>query len=143
MFPKTSKKLETFLWKFQEIKTEVWFFLDTSGSNANMADLFFGAAESLPADRYNIRLFCFDTEVYETYLETRAIYGSMGGTKFSILEEKILREEKYPDAVFVFTDGYGEPIELRKPKRWHWFLTPNGVTNSIPRKCHIHYLVDE
>ena len=60
-------------------KTAVWFFQDTSGSCKHLADRFFTAARTLPEDRFDIRMFCFDTKVYETSLASGKLYG-FGGT---------------------------------------------------------------
>ena len=95
---------------FEKTQIDVWFFLDTSGSCWNLKDRFFTAAASLPPERFNIRLFCFDTVVKETTLESKKVYGG-GGTCFKILEEEIQKEirqgAEYPTGVFVITDGYG------------------------------------
>ena len=53
----------------------VYFFLDTSGSCWNLKDRFFTAALSLPIKRFEVRLFCFDTEVKETTLASKQVYG--------------------------------------------------------------------
>jgi hypothetical protein len=97
----------------EKTRIKVYFYLDTSGSCWGLKDRFFAAALSLPDDRFDIRLFCFDTTVQETTLESRKIYGG-GGTSFSILEAHIQKEIKekgeYPEAVFVITDGYAATV---------------------------------
>lgn len=110
---------------FDNKKIQVYFYLDTSGSCWHLKDRFFAAAESLPKKYFEIRLFCFDTEVTETDLKSKKMYGG-GGTKFDILEkniQKIMKEEKtkYADAVFVITDLYGNLIKSQHPERWYWF----------------------
>lgn len=144
----------------EKTKIDVWFFLDTSGSCISYKDRFFQAALSLPDERFDARLFCFDTVVEETTLESKKIYGG-GGTSFSILEEAIQKElssgpgakklhdgtivqkiQKYPEAVFVITDGYGNNIAPKMPQRWHWFLTPGGTNNYIDKKCNFFKLND-
>jgi hypothetical protein len=126
-------------------KINVWFFQDTSGSCAHLAKRFFKAAASLPKERFNVKLFCFDTRVYPTTLESGKLYG-FGGTYFHILEtyiehQMILRETKYPEAVFVVTDGYGDPIYPSYPKRWYWFLS-SRFRSYIPSGCNIFNLRD-
>jgi hypothetical protein len=131
----------------EEDKIEVWFFQDTSGSCTGYTDRFFAIAEAMPLEKFNMRMFCFDTKVYETNLIDRKLYG-FGGTYFSILEDRIQQEIKdnpafrYPEAVFVVTDGYGNAIVPDKPKNWHWILTPDGSKECIPDTCNFHDLAD-
>lgn len=134
-----------------DTKIEVYFFLDTSGSCWDLKDRFFKAAESLPEDRFQVRLFCFDTSVKETTLASRRIYGG-GGTRFDIMEshiQKVMREEKvkYPHAIFVITDGDGGPVSPMHPDRWYWFLEDNrwswgSNTRYIPKKSKTYQLKD-
>ena len=123
---------------YEKEKINVWFFQDTSGSCINLAERFFKAAKSLPEDKFNIRLFCFDTQIYETSLASGKLYG-FGGTAFHIIENYIQSEIKktnckYPKAVFVITDGYGTSVNPAKPERWYWFLS-TSYKNCIPEKC--------
>jgi len=108
-------------------KIDVFFFLDTSGSCIAYAERFFKAASTLDPKRFNVRLFCFDTQVYETSLKTREVFGG-GGTSFDIIEDAIQsyikeRNMAYPKAVWLLTDGYGNAVHPQKPKNWFWFLT--------------------
>ena len=132
--------------KLVKSKIKLWFFLDASGSCIDLKDRFFSAAISLPKDKFDINLFTFDTKVMDVNIEKRRIYGG-GGTSFKILEEKIqnnikFKKEKYPNAVFVITDGYGDTINPEKPQNWHWFLTKNGSKSYINKLCNIYYLSD-
>jgi len=126
-------------------KIDVFFFLDCSGSCWGLKDRFFRAALSLPEEKFNVRLFCFDTHVEETNLESRKVYGG-GGTSFSCIEKKIqslIQTEKikvYP-GVFVITDGYGSHVKPAEPKKWYWFLSEN-YTEYIPKECNIFMLKD-
>jgi hypothetical protein len=126
-------------------KIKVIFFQDTSGSCSHFAERFFKAAKSLPKERFDMELYCFDTQVYKTSLESGKLYG-FGGTSFEILERKV--EEickgnfrKYPKAVFVITDGYGDAIHPKKPRNWYWFLSTT-YTSCIPKECNIFQLSD-
>jgi hypothetical protein len=129
----------------EEDMIDVWFFQDTSGSCSGYTDRFFNIAESMPQDRFRMRLFCFDTRVYETSLESRELYG-FGGTYFHILENRVqeeLRDNpdfKYPDAIFVVTDGYGSDIVPDKPENWHWIMTPGHSKENIPKTCKFYDL---
>jgi len=127
-------------------KIKVFFFLDTSGSCWGFKDRFFAAAESLPTERFDVRLFCFDTVVKETTLASKKIYGG-GGTSFYILEQHIqavMNQEncKYPEAVFVITDGYGDSIRPQKPAGWYWFISHGGTKNYIDKDCNFFRLED-
>lgn len=129
----------------EEGKIKVWFFQDTSGSCRNLAKRFFAAARSLNPKRFDVKMCCFDTKVYETTLESGKLYG-FGGTYFHILENYVQAEtkknnEKYPEAIFVITDGYGSSIQPEQPKSWYWFLSTK-FSNYIPKECNIFNLKD-
>lgn len=131
-------------------RVPVHFYLDTSGSCWHLKDRFFNAAESLPSSRFDVKLFCFDTSVTETSLESRKIFGG-GGTSFQIIERHIqqnLNNGEYP-TVFVMTDGWGDQVRPQKPQNWHWFIdTPNPkslnniVSNYIPSESKVFLLSD-
>lgn len=127
-------------------RVEVYFFLDTSGSCYHLRERFFRAALSLSEEHFVIRLFCFDTTVEETSLKSKRIYGG-GGTFFHIIEEEIVKRirsegAKYPEAVFVISDGDGTAVEPKFPRRWHWFLTPRHKTGFIHHDSKKYNLVD-
>ena len=90
-------------------------------------------------------MFCFDTNVEETTLASRKIYGG-GGTSFRIIESHIqtlisTNGCKYPE-VFVITDGWGDMVKPKFPQKWHWFLTDNGSNNYLPKESNIYNLKD-
>lgn len=122
-------------------KIKVFFFMDTSGSCAGYKDRFYKAANSLPPERFDLRCFCFDTSVKEMKLTDKKMFNG-GGTYFHIIEGKIQEiitkeKGKYPKAVFVLTDGYGDSVTPAMPERWFWFLT-EGVTGygvTVPSSC--------
>jgi predicted metal-dependent peptidase len=129
-------------------KIDVWMFLDTSGSCIDLAPRFWKASRSLPADKFNVKYHCFDTEVFklnETDVKEGKLYGFMG-TSFialeSFIQQTIKKEGKrYSNigAVFVITDGYGDYIKPEKPKKWYWFLSTD-CKEYIPRDSHIFSL---
>lgn len=129
----------------EQDRTEVWFFQDTSGSCSGYRDRFFNIAERMPPDKFTMRLFCFDTEIYPTSLESRELFG-FGGTYFHIIEEYIRDQlkyehiKKYPEAVFVITDGFGTDVSPAKPKNWHVILTPRHAKNNFPDECNFYDL---
>jgi len=121
-------------------KIDVALFLDTSGSCIHLAERFFNAASTLNPKKFNIRLYCFDTKVYDVDIKERRVFGG-GGTSFQILEQKLQEEvksgSKYPSAIFVITDGYGDKIQPQHPERWHWFLSEIEYSNKlIPKESH-------
>jgi hypothetical protein len=123
-------------------KIDIFFFLDTSGSCIQLKNRFFSAAASIDPDKFNIRLFCFDTAVRETTLKSKQVYGG-GGTSFVIIEQAIQKcsKKKYPKAVFIISDGYGDLVKPQYPERWHWFLTTN-YTHCINPKSNVYKLSD-
>ncbi len=126
---------------YDKEKISVWFFLDVSGSCVHLADRFFRAVRSVPEDRFLIRAFAFDTSVRELDINKPRIHAG-GGTSFSIIERSIqnrisLEKITYPEAVFIITDGEGNPVDPQYPSRWHWFLSSN-CTYYIPHESH-HY----
>jgi predicted metal-dependent peptidase len=146
MFIPTDMEIENF--EEEKHRVKVIFFLDTSGSCVHLADRFWKAAKSLPEDRFDIQLCCFDTRVYETSLNTGKLYG-FGGTSFYILENYVQKYKKdptkgkgkYPDAVFVITDGYGDSVTPEFCNKWYWFLSEN-YRACIPKECNIYDLKD-
>lgn len=125
-------------------RIEVWFFQDTSGSCSGYRQRFFDAAKSLPEDKFDIKMHCFDTRVYETTTESGKLYG-FGGTTFDCIERYILKHTKdgeYPKAVFIITDGYGNTVLPKVPQNWYWFITPGGSTSYVHNKSHKFDLAD-
>lgn len=130
----------------EEERIQVWFFQDTSGSCSGYIDRFFSAARSLPEEKFDVKMHCFDTRVFETTLESGKLFG-FGGTSFSCIERYIqsyIRKNdcEYPKAVFVITDGYGDYVAPEVSKVWNWFLTPHGADWCIPPESHIFDLKD-
>jgi predicted metal-dependent peptidase len=133
---------------FSKSKIDLVFFLDTSGSCWNLKDRFFKLAESLPKKKFNASLFCFDTLVYQTDIKSKYIYGG-GGTRFDIIENYIIKNyEKYPDAVFIISDGEGTQVDPKYPERWYWFIqnfkswnfVKSMMDSLLPPGCQIHDL---
>jgi len=128
-------------------KIDVWFFQDTSGSCVSLAERFFKAAATIPEDKFRVRMFCFDTRVYETTLKSGKLYG-FGGTSFSCIEQhiqSIIKTEKgceYPSVVFLVTDGYGDNVNPQFADRWHFFLSEHHSVGYIPKKSKRYKLVD-
>lgn len=125
-------------------KIGVWFFQDTSGSCAHLADRFFAAAASLDPARFDVEMHCFDTQIYKTDLKSKKLYG-FGGTAFDIIEnyiqQKVKEGKRYPSAVFIITDGYGNYVNPQFPEKWYWFLSED-YKQCIPKTCNTYMLRD-
>ena len=113
-----------------EDKLDLVFFIDLSGSCTTFRGRFLKAAQSIPTERFNIKVFSFDTKVYPVDMKRRTAKGG-GGTSFSVLERFLKQQGRYPDMVFCLTDGEGDPIFPEKPKNWIWFLTEEGTSEYI------------
>lgn len=120
--------------KKKKEKVSIAFYLDTSGSCYSYAQRFYDAAKSVPLDKFDVRFFCFSTYVHEIDLkQSRLPMG--GGTSFRIIEQSVLKEfVKYPDGVFIITDGYGDTVVPKIPEKWFWFLTDNN-DSCFPKTC--------
>ena len=123
-------------------KIDVFFFLDTSGSCAHLAERFLKAVRSIPPNRFNVKAFCFDTDTYPLDLKSGKLSG-FGGTCFKTIDERVRKEiangnVKKP-TVFVVTDGYGTNVNPEDPKKWYWLLSEN-YRECIPSECNIYDL---
>lgn len=132
---------------YKKTRIPIFLFMDTSGSCVHYADRFWRAAHTMDPKKFDIRLFCFDTRTYETTLKSKQLYG-FGGTRFDIIEERIqetmkTEDIKYPKAVFVITDGYGNRVIPEKPERWHVFYTDDTMYDRcFPSQCKSYKLSD-
>lgn len=137
--------VDTFVGK--EYKLNLLFFLDVSGTCSHLAKRFFKAALSLPEDRFETELFAFNTAVQSVDKKTQRMSVG-GGTSFHIIEAAIQKwkkeknNDRYPDAVFIITDGKGNSINPEKPERIYWFLTESNSKSFIPSKSHTFELKD-
>lgn len=134
-------------------KINIFFFLDISGSCQSYRNRFFTAAASLDPQKFNVRLFGRDTEVYECRLDNARTFEfrGTGDDDFACMERFIQQElrdnkiKKYPDGVFHITDGVdcrGKVMPCEKPKNWHWFLVGDRSTHWIPGGSNIYNLSD-
>lgn len=129
-------------------KFNIAFFLDASGSCISYKNQFFSLANSIPKDKFNINLYSFDTSVFKLDIKNPRVYGG-GGTSFGPIERAIQKDilndknfrGKYPDLVFVLTDGYGDRVTPEKPKNWYWLMTED-YSNYIPKGSNIVMLSD-
>lgn len=125
---------------YENDKFNAWFFLDCSGSCYSYANEFFNATKAVPSEHFETRMFSFDTNVKEIDKNAKDLYG-FGGTSFSCIENYIqsqIRDKnvKYPDLVFILTDGYGNNVDPKFPKKWVW-INITDFNTYIPRKSRI------
>jgi predicted metal-dependent peptidase len=113
--------------------------IDTSGS---VPDAFISVAMNFARQkvpRTKITLISFDVNAYEALPAATLLKGG-GGTRAQAVEEYVFQKlQRYPDCVFVLTDGYTSPLQISKPERWTWLLPPWGSDGSLPKDCRIEY----
>jgi hypothetical protein len=115
----------------EQDRFNAWFFLDCSGSCYEHANSFFNATKAVPSDYFDTKIFTFDTKVKEVKKNTTKLHG-FGGTSFSCIEKYIQSQIssndkfKYPDLVFVLTDGWGDYVRPQYPKKWIWINTSSS-----------------
>tara|TARA_Y100000034_G_C6856317_1_gene389193 strand:- start:41 stop:1336 length:1296 start_codon:yes stop_codon:yes gene_type:complete len=122
---------------YDQNKFNSWFFLDCSGSCYEYASKFFNATRAVPEEHFNTKIFTFDMQVKEINKNDDAICG-FGGTSFACIEKYIQSQIinnkiKYPDLVFVLTDGYGDNPNPQLPKRWIW-INITDYDRCIPKE---------
>lgn len=129
--------------KDRKNRAKVYLFLDTSGSCVSYASRFFAAAASIPDDKFDVQVFCFDTAVYPTTLESQELFG-FGGTAFHVIETYLQENvAEYPKLVFIVTDSYGGEVYPEFPDRWMWFLTERTFdAGNIPPESDVYMLAD-
>ncbi len=133
--------VEQTLRKTESEKIATWFFMDTSGSCWGLAPRFFHAAKSLDPEKFDVKYFAFDTQVYKVDLKKQKLEGG-GGTSFRCITDFIYNYNQAKPFVWVLTDGWGNGAKIPddQRKKWNWFLTDNGTTAYIPQGCKIHEL---
>lgn len=124
------------------------FFIDSSGSCSSYQSKFFNLVRTIPEAKFNVKVYSFDTDTYLLNMKDLKTKGG-GGTMFSILEERVQDlkfndkeyKKKYPDLVFVLSDGDGNDVYPEKPDHWYFLLTKNS-TRHVPRKANIILVKD-
>jgi len=127
--------------KTNKDKIKTYFFMDTSGSCAGLAQRFFDAANSIDKDKFDVEYYCFDTQVYKVNLKDKKLFG-FGGTSFRCISDFVYKHKNEKPFVWVLTDGYGDfpPIPDKEQEKWSWFLTKDGCERYIPRACKTYLL---
>jgi len=122
-------------------KYRCYFYVDNSGSCANWAKKFCNVSASLDEKLFEVKLFSFDTKVYEVEKQNNLyrLYGG-GGTSFEVVVNHLQSQEEKADIVIVLTDGFGEQVFPKNKKIWNWLLTECGTASSLDRAGNIYRL---
>ena len=122
-------------------KLELVAFMDVSGSCVQLVPDFYKLLHTVPTDIFNLTLHTFDTVVNKISLNQTNIEAG-GGTYFDIIENYInANYEKYPYAVLIVTDGYGNRVTPKHPERWHWVLS-DDYRELVPQESKVFKLKD-
>lgn len=150
MLPKTfmlPSKMNIEGMAMEKDKIDIRFYFDVSASCYSYKDRFINAAYSIDPKKFNISAYSFDTDITPIDLNTVKQIRVGGGTAFDIIESDIqndikFKNMKYPEAVWVLTDGHGTFVNPEKPERWFWFITPRGTKDLIPKTSKAFNLAD-
>lgn len=127
--------------KTNKDKIKTYFFMDTSGSCANLAQRFFDAANSINKDKFDVEYYCFDTRVYKVNMKDKKLFG-FGGTSFRCISDFVYKNKNEKPFVWVLTDGWGDfpNIPENQEEKWSWFLIEDGSKRFIPQNSKIYNL---
>ena len=123
---------------YQE-KVVVHVYLDTSGSCVDHAEHFLRSALTLPPNMFKVKLHGFCHDVYELPKKPPYKLVGFGAENYFAVEDHV-EDQKRVDAVMVFTDGYSSMVQHENPQKWHWFITPDGITDNIDPKAKTYLL---
>lgn len=121
-------------------KIKIILFLDTSASCDELRPYFFGFAQSLPKDIYEVEAVGFTTTPYRIDLDNPAFKN--GGTNYQFFQQVFDSYEGDKKYAFVFTDGDAIKPTLKNPEIWTWFLPECHFLYGIPDGCPIQMLKD-
>lgn len=111
---------------------KVNFYMDSSGSMAELADMVTGCAEELSRRGVFVERFCFDTSVYAVQ---RRRWAGGGGTDFRCVIQHA-EEKKNSDLNLVITDGFANPVRAKDPSKWLWLITDGGTSKCVGSMPH-------
>lgn len=111
-----------------------FLFLDVSGSCAHLVNDFIRISKTFPRKKFKILKHTFSTEVARVIDEKFQVGG---GTSFTCIADYISKLPKYPDAIFVITDGDADNFSTKYPERWQFFLDGSKNTSNIPPQSQI------
>jgi predicted SprT family Zn-dependent metalloprotease len=119
-------------------KLNICLCMDVSGSCIPYLRDFEKVAASFlrEKDLFDVTMYTFDTRM--KLLPKLGNYPYGGGTAFDIIENEMLAIEakncRYPDAVIVITDGYGNDVLPKHMNRWVVLGTSNYTMENFPNK---------
>jgi hypothetical protein len=124
---------------------QLWFFMDVSGSCYGYIDHFYRALKSIDIGIFSIKAFAFDMKIKPIPITSKPIDLEVGGgTCFRIIEDYISSNSlKYPEAVFIITDGWGTEVTPQYPDRWYWFLTAENASKRYIHEDSYTYLLKD
>lgn len=126
-------------------KFKIVVFIDGSGSMISYIERLLNLLNTVPSDKFEVIACVFADKVKELSKNkegkfTEANLQGIGcGTVFSECESFIQKKlqtkewDKYPDLVWMWTDGVGNVVQPQNPKLWTIFLTGN-LTDKV-RTC--------
>jgi len=116
---------------------KIFVAIDVSGSiDREAVKLFVNLVRNTPK-QFQVEAITFDTSCQKLDLKDANEIAAGGGTSFYILEDYIQENcKKYPKAIFVLTDGYGDDISPQFPERWSWLLYGEGSTANLGNMTH-------
>ncbi len=118
----------------EKIKVDTVFFMDVSGSCHSLVPTFLSEAKRIPKEQFAVEAYAFDTKVEKISIFAKDIpFG--GGTSFEQLEELLCKRDRYPEVVFVMTDGDGTAVSPKYPSRWNILLTKGGRRHCFAEGC--------
>lgn len=123
-------------------KVKVHVYLDTSGSCIEDAKYFLEQSLSLPRKLFDVKIFGFDCKVYPVSRTPPYKLTGFGGTSFQTIVNHMENSPGTVDAALVFTDGFAPKAICKHPKKWHWFITPDGTDQLVPDNSNTYMLID-
>lgn len=118
----------------------VHVYLDSSGSCISHAKHFLISSLTLPKKFFDVKYFGFGTQVYEIDPKPPYNLKGFGNESYPAVSRHVDSCNKKLDAILVFTDGHSAAPIIKHPKKWHWFITPNGTHKNIPKGCWVYDL---
>ena len=106
-------------------KPNVLIFLDTSGSVEKYSIKFLKGIRTLPNRHFDSKIFTFSHFMREWSIKDPFKIAT-GGTCFHILEDYCRSLPRYPENVFILTDGEASHPPYAHPENWSWFMTPRS-----------------
>ena len=91
---------------------------------------------------FAVHLFGFDCNVYDIPNKPPYNLSGFGATSFQTIADHMEQQPHKVDGSIVFTDGLAPQAMLTHPKRWHWFITPNGTRQFVDKNAHVYMLED-